>query len=226
MIYLHETIRIVGAGATPYMDVTADWSRLREESGEPVSRLVGTWATVGSTGNWPEVINLWEMDGFEHWGTILDRAYVHRAEDKQLGDWWKKALEHRSGGYDRILEPAPFSPTRAQLLAAGVHGEIYIHEVTQVKPGKAPAYLRAIEEHWLPLAQRHGLVLVGAFEVIMRDTEVITFWACKDVASFVRYASAARTDREILAWRERAREHCDRFTEHLMVAAKRSPLGP
>jgi len=225
MIYLHEIIRIVGAGATPYMDVTADWNRLRVEAGEPVSRLVGTWATIGSTGNWPEAVNLWEMDGWEHWGEILDRAYVHRAEDKQLGDWWKKALEHRSGGFDRILEPARFSPARSDLLARKVTGEIFIHELSQVTPGKVPAYLAAIEESWLPIATRHGLTLVGAFANVFNDSEAITVWACADTRSFVRFGAAARRDAEILGWRARAREFCTRWSETLMVPGKKSPIG-
>ena len=224
MLYLHEVIRIVGAGATPYMDVTAEWNRIRVEAGQPVSRLVGTWATVGSTGNWPEVVNLWEMDGWEHWGEILDRAYVHRAEDTQLGDWWKKALEHRSGGLDRILEPARFSPTRAQLLERDVHGEIFVHEISQIVPGRVPAYLRAIEESWAELAGRHGLTLVGAFANVFNDSEAITVWACETANAFVRYGAASRQDPAILAWRARAREFCTRWSETLMVPGKKSPV--
>src|SRR5262249_11221617 len=155
--------------------------------------------------NWPEVVNLWEMDGWDHWAEILDRAYVHRAEDKQLGDWWKKALEHRSGGFDRILEPATYSPTKKALLGVReARGEIFIHELSQVKPGKVGAYLNAIEREWLPVATKYGLTLIGAFDNIFRDTEAVTIWACQDTASFVRFGAAARQDREILAWRERA----------------------
>ncbi|TMA43173.1 MAG: hypothetical protein E6J81_16395 [Deltaproteobacteria bacterium] len=74
-LYMHEIIHIVGAGAQGYMEMTKEWAATRPGRGG--NRLVGTWASVGATGNWPEVVNLWELT-LEDWYGMLDRSYIHR----------------------------------------------------------------------------------------------------------------------------------------------------
>ena len=74
-LYMHEIIHIVGAGAQGYMEMTKEWATAR--AGRGGNRLVGTWASVGATGNWPEVVNLWELT-LEDWYGMLDRSYIHR----------------------------------------------------------------------------------------------------------------------------------------------------
>src|SRR5262249_38212243 len=95
-IYLHEIIDIVGAGSEPYKRHTGEgWSgRWRQRSSE----LVGLWQQSGSTGDWPRVINLWEMEGYDHWAEILERQYSGEGQPPALRRWWTRALAWRSGG--------------------------------------------------------------------------------------------------------------------------------
>src|SRR5690348_17201465 len=65
-LYLHETIHIVGTGSEAYKRHTGE----RRPSG-PSGSLVGTWQQSGSTGDWPRVVNLWEMSGWDGWAEIL-----------------------------------------------------------------------------------------------------------------------------------------------------------
>src|SRR6185295_8978927 len=59
-LYLHEIIHIVGTGSEAYKQHTGT----RVPSG-PAGGLVGTWQQSGSTGDWPQVVNLWEMPGWD-----------------------------------------------------------------------------------------------------------------------------------------------------------------
>src|SRR5262249_19843543 len=97
-LYLHEMIHIIGTGSEAYKRHTGE----RTPSG-PAGVLVGTWQQSGSTGDWPRVVNLWEMDGWEGWGRILEHQYGGQGQPAALARWWRAAARLRSGGFDRIL---------------------------------------------------------------------------------------------------------------------------
>src|SRR3954447_10931107 len=62
-IYIHEFIDIRGHNRAKYMHhMTANWCPVGRK--ERHMLCFGVWATVGSTGSWPEVVNLWELDGW------------------------------------------------------------------------------------------------------------------------------------------------------------------
>ena len=62
-VYIHEFIDILGHNRAKYMHhMTANWSPLAQETRG--QKCFGVWATLGSTGPWPQVVNLWEEDGF------------------------------------------------------------------------------------------------------------------------------------------------------------------
>jgi hypothetical protein len=124
---------------------------------------VGTWQQSGSTGDWPRVVNLWEMPGWDGWADILEYQYAAGRQPGPLRRWWAQAARLRTGGFDRILEPAPWSPTRSDLVERGVRGLACIQEIATVRPGTAAAYLEAVASRWLPTATRRGLTLLGAW---------------------------------------------------------------
>ena len=105
MLYLHEIIDIVGTGQESYLQTVGERGRHSEREG--ISRLMGTWKVIGSTNRWPRVVNMWEMDGWGQWAETLERQFLPGKVDAALAPWWAKATEWRSGGFDRILEPAP-----------------------------------------------------------------------------------------------------------------------
>ena len=214
-LYLHEIIHIVGPGSDPYKRHTAALGLGRADGGSP---LVGTFQQSGSTGDWPRVINLWEMDGWEHWAGILERQYTRSSgHDPALKTWWVEATRFRSGGFDRILEPAPFSPTRAELIEHGVKGLACIQEIATVRSGTAATYLEAVERHWLPLARHRGLRLMGAWRTAMRDTEAVLLWCLPDFRAYTRHLSDVAVSREVREWSERAREWRTDYRETLLV---------
>ena len=72
-LYLHETIDIVGEGAVPYMEesvIAFDAETISDRGLRPF----GTWYVQGSTGRWPQVVNIWELvDGWEGWRRLTGR---------------------------------------------------------------------------------------------------------------------------------------------------------
>jgi hypothetical protein len=214
-VYLHETIDIVGTGSEPYKAHTGKLGTNRTDDGAP---LVGTWQQSGSTGSWPTVVNLWEMRGWDHWAAILERQYTRASgQEPKLRRWWTEATKFRSGGFDRILGPAPFSPTRAQLVERGVRGLATIQEIATVKAGRAERYLDAVASRWQPIAKQRGLTLLGAYRTAMRDTEAVLLWSVPDFATFTRHLATAATDRAVRRWTEYAHAWRLDYRETLLV---------
>ena len=151
MLYLHEIIDIVGTGQASYLKTVGERAHHSEREG--LSRMMGTWKVIGSTNRWPRVVNLWEMDGWGQWAETLERQFLPGKVDTALAPWWAKATEWRSGGFDRILEPAAYSPDRAALQRAAIlSNEKYRGVKLEISPGQLrivahnPEQEEAVEE--------------------------------------------------------------------------------
>src|SRR2546428_10057635 len=145
------------------------------------------------------------MDGWEGWGRILEQQYGGEGQPAALAQWWSEAARLRSGGFDRILEPAPYCPTRAELISRKVRGHAFIQEIATVFPGAAAAYLEGVEAHWVSVAARRGLTLAGAWRTAMRDTEVVLLSCLPTLGDYVRHLSDFATARETREWTAKAR---------------------
>lgn len=178
MLYLHEIIDIIGDGQQAYLDTVGERAVHSEREG--ISRLMGCWKVIGSTNRWPRVVNLWEMDGWQHWAESLERQHLPEKKDAHLAPWWSAATQWRSGGFDRILEPAAYSPTREQLRAGALSAWVCVHTIVQLRCGQRDAYLSAVGDTLGPLLEARGLALMGAYAVPMRSDEALVLWAAPD----------------------------------------------
>src|SRR5262245_10014745 len=221
-VYLHETIDIVGTGSENYKRHTGE----RRTSGRG-GALVGTWQQSGSTGQWPCVINLWEMGGWDDWAEILAYQYTRtKGQPAELRSWWTEATRWRSGGFDRILEPASFCPTRAELIADGVRGQACLQEIATLHPGQADAYLEAVASHWVPVATRRGLTLVGAWRTAMRETEAVLLWCLPTFRDFTGHLADFGTTAETRAWADMARTWRTDHRETLLIPSRWCVVHP
>ena len=215
-LFLHEVVDVVGRGGAAYMahvlgfdaDATADRGLA----------LVGTWEVVGTTGRWPQVVNVWELDGWDGWARLAQRTNVAKAANAELAEWWDEAHRHRTGGFDRLLAGAPGCPDRASLAVDGVQGTWFVHELSEVRPGAGPDYLAAVLEQRVPAMAERGIALVGLYDAVLSDTEVCTIWA-SDVATH----TALLCDGD--PWPAIARQWCTRWREELMTPGAGSPLA-
>jgi hypothetical protein len=224
-VYLHEYIDIVGEGAMPYMEHTA--ARGAGDASGGTLELVGTWYTMGSTGRWPQVINLWEcVDGWDGWRRLMERTNLRRTRTPELEEWWRRALEVRTGGVDRLMAGAPGCPSLAELRAADVRAPVFVHELSRCRAGAALDYLAVVRDEWRPVLADYGHTLVGLYEVLLTDREVLTIWATDPARHCeLQRASAQHDDERIARWRARAREFLTDWREELMTPHPRTVLS-
>jgi hypothetical protein len=93
-LYLHEVIDIVGENAVPYMEKSVlGFDTATADRG---LRLYGTWYVMGSTGRWPQVVNLWEMTrGWDDWERLCRSTNLRREANESLSAWWHEAYQRR-----------------------------------------------------------------------------------------------------------------------------------
>jgi hypothetical protein len=224
-VYLHEFIDIVGQQRARYMHhMTAWWCPEGRRQRDQL--LFGVWGTLGSTGQWPQVVNLWEyIGGWDGLGKSFDLETSNPVmQDPVLQGWWAKAAPLRRGGFDRLLVPAPWTRTIEELVADGVRGDAYAHELVTVPPGQSRALLDKVAEVGRACVESTGLELVGAFNVALRnDTEAILLWAIPDWATWSRFESLWLGNGPLSPWRKELVDAGADLTRILLVD---SPLNP
>ncbi len=203
MLYLHEIIDIIGDGQQSYLDTVA--ARARHSEAQGISRMMGTWKVIGSTARWPQVVNLWEMDSWDHWAGSLERQFLPERKDPDLAPWWSAATKWRSGGFDRILEPAAYSPTRDQLRQRQLHAWVCEHTLVRLAAGEPEEYLRRVGDHLRPLLESRGLILMGAYSVPMRLGEALLIWAAPSFRALCSLHEKRRDDKGLAEWQESSR---------------------
>lgn len=199
MLYLHEIIDIIGDGQQAYLDSVGERAQHSEREG--ISRLMGTWKVIGSTNRWPRVVNLWEMDDWRHWAATLERQFLPEKKDPHLGPWWSAATKWRSGGFDRILEPTSYSPTRDELHRAGLKAWVCAQTIVRLAPGTRGHYLAAVGKTLRPALEARRLILMGAYAVPMRSDEAVLLWAAPDFRLLCTIYSSRQDDPVLQQWR-------------------------
>lgn len=224
-VYIHELVDITGPNRARYMQhMTANWCPIaREERGQ---LCYGVWGTVGSTGRWPQVVNMWELDGWDALAGDFAHELSHPGlQDPSLAEWWVVAAGLRSGGFDRILEPAPWALPIEDLTRSGAGAPLYAHEIFSVEPGVAAELLEDIGGYGRAAADEMGVGLLGAFRVAMADdSEVVAIWTFAGWPSWARYEQAWTPQGAMGAWRRRLIELRARFRRTLMIDAPLAPL--
>ena len=224
-VYIHELIEISGHSRARYMHhMTANWCPVGREQRNQL--CLGVWATVGSTGRWPEVVNMWELDGWD--GLVANFQHElagGRDQDASLAEWWAQAAALRRGGVDRIVVAEPGTRSVEELVADGVRGELYAHELVTVPPGGIGGYLDGLRDQGRAAVEGQGLELVGAYRVAMvNDSECVVVWAIPDWPTWARFEQAWDTDPGLGAWRATCTRLGADWRRQLMVDAPLSPL--
>jgi hypothetical protein len=224
-VYIHEFIDIIGHHRADYVHhMTANWSPTAQV--ERKQLCYGVWAVLGSTGRWPEVVNIWEHDSWDGLAASFGVEAVGRgAQDPTLERWWAKAADFRRGGVDRILEPAPWTRPIGQLCAEGVGGQCYAHELVTLTPGSAAGFLDRVRDDARPVAAEHGWELAGAWRTAMaNDDEAILLWSIPSWADWAAFEAAARPGSPYLEWRRSLDPIVRSWQRIVLVDAPLSPF--
>jgi hypothetical protein len=233
-IYIHELVAIIGHNRANYMrHMTAVWTPVRKAHEQ---LCLGVWAEVGTTGNWPRTINMWEQKGWEglafHLGfEASGKAAPNEEQNSSIGDyepeeraWWSDATAFRSGGRDRILLPTPWTRTVDELLADGVRGGLYAHERAWTLPGKSQEYLDLVHDLGLAAYAEAGLENIGGYDnALINEREAFVLWAIPDWPAWAAFERAWRSSPALLEFRKASAAMVDRFERRLMTD---SPLNP
>lgn len=223
-VYIHEFIDIIGHNRANYMHhMTANWSPIAQEARHQL--CYGVWGTVGTTRRWPEVVNMWEEDGFEGLAASFRHEFNHPTlQDPALAEWWARAAQFRRSGVDRVLVPAPWTDTIEELCAKGVRGETYAHEVVTVPQGTAWDMLERAREQAAPAYGAFGWQLVGAWITAMcNEAEALLLWAVPSWEQWGEAEAAQGRDAGLVRWQATAVEHSTGWSRFLLVD---SPLCP
>jgi hypothetical protein len=195
MLYLYESITIVSRAQEEYWKVMAtDYLPEAEQYGQ---RLVGMFL-VGIHYN--ENLAIWEVDDWP----ALDRLQEFHDKHPLVKVWNRQAVDYRTDWVGKVLEPAPFSPTLAQLKQGDFKSTIYLHTLARVLPGKVDEYIDAIENRLMPMSQDWGMKLVGCYRAAAGTAssgEVINVWTAGNIHSeWVAIRDASLKDPRYKAW--------------------------
>ncbi len=224
MIYIHELIEIRGHHRARYQHhMTANWVPVA--LAERNQRCYGVWSTIGSTGAWPQVVNMWELDG---WDGLVSNFEVEassgRDQDPSLAAWWAVAADLRRGGFDRILLPDEASAGIEELCASGVRGELYCHEIVSVPPGHSRRFLDLVRRSGAQRCAEFGIELVGAFRTAMRsDDECVLLWAAPTWRAWGRFEASWDGGR-LSSWRDELLAFGATWQRTLLVDSPLSPM--
>jgi hypothetical protein len=224
-VYIHEFIDIIGHHRADYMQhMTANFSPSAQE--ERNQLCYGVWGVVGTTGKWPQVVNMWEEDGLEGMATSFRYEFNHATlQDPKLAKWWATAASFRSGGTDRLLAPARWTRTISELCADGVTGETYAHEWIRVPPGNSADYLEIVRQEAVPVYGEFGWELAGAWETLMiDDSECFLLWSIPTWEHWAEFEKARRTHPPLVRWDGRVTEAATSAQRFLLVDAPLSPF--
>ena len=204
-LYIHEFIDIIGQNRSKYMyHMTANFSPMAQEDRNQL--CYGVWGVLGSTGRWPEVVNIWELDGFDGAAPYFRHEFGDPTmQDPRMAAVVGRAAPLRSGGNDRLLVPrrgpAP-SPSCAPTACAA---RLYAHEHIGVRPGhvarlpRAPARARPS-----PVHEQYGWELAGAWETVDgRRLGVLRAVGHPTWEHWAEFEKAQRVDDDSSSWRER-----------------------
>ncbi|MBU6330428.1 MAG: NIPSNAP family protein [Acidobacteria bacterium] len=223
-VYTHEFIDIIGPHRPQYMHhMTANWSPIAQD--ERDQRCFGVWGAVGTTTRWPRVVNMWEEAGFDGLAAGLSHELARPTlQDEKLEKWWNEAATYRSGGFDRVLIPAPWTRTIDELCADGVRGVAYAHETISLDAGGAEDFLSSVRDRGIAALEPFGWELVGAYRTSMRaDDECILIWAIPSWAQWAEVEKAVYADPRLRAWRDHLWSTRG-FERFLMCDAPLSPM--
>jgi len=200
-VYIHELVGIRGHNRSKYQHhMTANWVPVAiEERGQ---RCYGVWSTIGSTGRWPQVVNMWELDG---WDGLARNFEVETAggrdQDPTLAAWWSTAASLRYGGHDRVLVPDDRTRSIDELCAAGVRGALYCHEIVHVPAGLAPMFVDLLRGEGEHVYRERGLDVIGVFRTAMRaDDECVVLSACPSWRAWVAFEQDWQPGGGAAAW--------------------------
>jgi len=221
-IYLHEYIRTVPGREEPYLAsvLSLHHEPSRAGLGHPA---FAQFRSVATSGPWPAGINIWENTWAGQTDDLIGQ-FLDARRDTAMEEWWNRNLHLRRGGYDRLLVPAEYSPTLAEVEARGIRGEVFLQEILWLPFGEPRRFLDRFGTDVLGRLDDLGLDLLGAWRVAMRPRQVCTIIGAREWQGLADLVRATRTDPVLAAWARDKAELTQHAEEMLLLPARHGPL--
>lgn len=224
-VYIHELVDVIGHNRARYQHhMTANWCPVAREERDQL--CYGVWSTIGSTGAWPQVVNMWELRGWDGLVANLEHETSQgRDQDPSLARWWAEAASMRRGGFDRILVPEPWTSPIDELCAEGAGGAVYAHELVTVAPGDADTFLTEMAQVSSDLYDCDA-TLIGAWRVAgVNGSEAVLLWSLGSWSDWAAMEQSWLEPRGVLAaWRDRCIELGADWHRSALVDSPLSPM--
>ncbi len=196
--------------------------------------LVGAFYAVGITGHVQfKVVTLWDcIGGWDGgWRQMLE---IYNAVNPRL--FLSQIDDLRWQAYSRPMGAVSGTPDLQALKAEGYTAPFFLTEVATVRPGAGLDYLAAVREQRAPVLAEYGHRLVGLYDVLLGDSEVVTLWGT-DMDSHLRVQRArdaalglddeTEPDDRLTKWTQTARQFLEGpWKETLLSPFPGSRLSP
>jgi hypothetical protein len=196
--------------------------------------LVGAFYAVGITGHVQfKAVTLWDCVGGWDGGW---RQMMNIYDDVDPRLFLSDIDDLRWSAMSRPLGAVRGTPDLQGLKTEKYGAPLFLYELATVRPGSAQDYLAAVREERQPILADHGHRLVGLYEVMLSDSEVVTLWGT-DLDSHLALQRArdaalglddeVDADDRLLSWDKRAREFLEgTWRETLLAPFPGSTLAP
>ena len=196
--------------------------------------LVGAFYAIGISGHEQfKAVTLWDCHGGWDGGW---RQQLEIYDGVKPGLFLSNIDDLRHKAFSRPMGAVEGTPDLQKLRADKYTAPFFLHEVATVRPGAAQDYLAAVREIRKPILEDHGHQLVGLYEVMLSDSEVVTFWGTTldDHLATQRAFDAAQGlddevegDERLVEWRKTARQFLEgTWRETLLAPFPGSTLAP
>jgi hypothetical protein len=219
-VYLHEIVDCIAGKVTEYLEALE--TELMPLTDERKLRCCGFFQVAGSSGRWPQLMALWELEVADH---VAQRKSI--GGHQGMRDWMSKGAQWRTGGFDRILLPHPFSPrppVRPQFHCSGC---VVLEQTFNVRPDETTSFVTEAEHGLLPAMAEDGLTLQGFWRSHFRPLEHIAMWSMPDWDAYGRLLERRNpTDASTNLGGDAALWNTlSDVTEKILIPLRFSPLG-
>ena len=105
----------------------------------------------------------------------------------------------------------------AENSAEVVTGDVILHEDVLALPGRLSSYHAALAAEFLPLAEKRGLRLLGAYAHALQPGTALNLWVLRDWDHWRELMEATPGDAELRAWNQRLGEWLEDLDGFLAV---------
>jgi hypothetical protein len=193
------------------------------------ARLVGCWESLAEHGHWPESVELWEYDDFDHLRRVLSAMHgPGEGDSKALREWIHRRGDWIASSQGYTCLKSELTPTAADMSKRGLRAAMVIHESMTVASSRQPEYLKVVEDmYWPRIAEPAGRTLIGLYWSPWKATRAFNLWGTGpdwDSVSIIANQEGQFRGRDNELWMTLGREIRTDWDDRFLVPAPFSPI--